>query len=44
MPTGVLDKETSVWMSKPRCGVRDRAHASDSSGRKKRYVLQGIQV
>nr|CAH0102259.1 unnamed protein product [Daphnia galeata] len=38
--TGILDSETSTWMSKPRCGVRDRVGAG-SSARRKRYALQG---
>ena len=38
--TGVLDDETATWMSKPRCGVRDRVGAG-ASARKKRYALQG---
>jgi len=37
---GVLDDETAKWMSKPRCGVRDRVGAG-ASARKKRYALQG---
>lgn len=39
--TGILDPETSTWMSKPRCGVRDRV-GTGYSARRKRYALQGI--
>ncbi|KAK4020362.1 hypothetical protein OUZ56_002346 [Daphnia magna] len=38
--TGILDPETSTWMSKPRCGVRDRV-GTGYSARRKRYALQG---
>ena len=37
--TGELDQETVRMMNRPRCGVRDMA--SSSSGREKRYALQG---
>ncbi|XP_063993131.1 matrix metalloproteinase-14 isoform X3 [Diachasmimorpha longicaudata] len=38
--TGVLDNETIVLMSTPRCGVKDKVGPS-SDGRSKRYALQG---
>lgn len=38
--TGILDEETSVYMSKPRCGVKDKI-GKGGSARRKRYALQG---
>lgn len=37
---GILDEETSVYMSKPRCGVKDKI-GKGGSARRKRYALQG---
>nr|CAH0104223.1 unnamed protein product [Daphnia galeata] len=34
-PTGELDEETSIWMSKPRCGVPDIIHEGHSTRRKR---------
>ena len=39
--TGELDPVTVELMGTPRCGVRDRERERESSGRSKRYVLQG---
>merc|ERR1719433_1124434 len=39
--TGELDPVTVELMGTPRCGARDREREWESSGRSKRYVLQG---
>nr|CAH0102064.1 unnamed protein product [Daphnia galeata] len=40
-PTGELDEETSIWMSKPRCGVPDIIHEGYSTRRKRNINKKG---
>ena len=38
---GELDEETSIWMSKPRCGVPDVIHEGSSNRRKRSVNKKG---
>ena len=38
---GELDEETSIWMSKPRCGVPDIIHEGHSTRRKRNANKKG---